>query len=196
MPPAIVPNISFHTRVRNDALEGPNPFEWKTITSDEIFSGRNIVLFGLPGAFTPACSESHLPGFEQNYDDFREVGVDEVVCVAVNDAFVMYQWAKARGVQKVRMLPDGNGDFTRQMGMLVQQTSNGMGLRSWRYSMHVVDGEIRSIFTEPGLTDNSDGLSVTVSDAATMLSYLRAHNYTAPQVGERGAANRLTHAPR
>jgi peroxiredoxin len=174
MRPSTVPNVTFHTRVRNPDLVGPNPFEWETVNSNDIFSGRNIVLFGLPGAFTPACSESHLPGFERLYDDFRAAGVDEVICVAVNDAFVMFQWAKARDIQKVFMLPDGNGDFTRQMGMLVQHTSNGMGMRSWRYAMHVVDGEIRRLHAEPGLTDNSDGLTVTISDADTMLYHLRA----------------------
>ncbi|WP_368517286.1 peroxiredoxin [Rhizobium sp.] len=174
MLPSRVPNVKFHTRVRNPDLGGPNPFEWKTLNSSDIFSGRSIVLFGLPGAFTPACSESHLPGFERLYDDFRAAGVDEVICLAVNDAFVMFQWAKARNIQKVFMLPDGNGDFTRQMGMLVQHTNSGMGMRSWRYAMHVVDGDIRRLHAEPGLTDNSDELAVTISDAGTMLQYLRA----------------------
>lgn len=173
MHPTTVPSVTFHTRVRNDALGGPNPFEWKDLSTADVFSGRSVVVFGLPGAFTPACSESHLPGFEALYDDFRALGVDEVICLAVNDAFVMYQWSKARGIHKVFMLPDGNGDFTRQMGMLIQQTDNGMGMRSWRYSMHVVDGEVRVLFSEPGLSDNSTGLQVTVSDAQTILDYLR-----------------------
>jgi thioredoxin-dependent peroxiredoxin len=173
MTPALVPDAVFHTRVRNDALGGPNPFEWKDVTTTDVFAGRSIVLFGVPGAFTPACSESHLPGYEQNYEAFRALGVDAVVCLAVNDAFVMFQWAKSRGIEKVFMLPDGNGDFTRLMGLLVHRGERGMGMRSWRYSMHVVDREIRRIFLEPGLQDHPQGGGVTVSGAETMLAYLR-----------------------
>jgi peroxiredoxin len=173
MVPQHVPKVVFHTRVRNDALDGPNPFEWKDVTSSEIFGGRNVVVFAVPGAFTPACSDSHLPGYERLYDAFRALGVDEVICLSVNDAFVMFQWARSRDIAKVFMLPDGNGDFTRQMGMLVQRTSHGMGLRSWRYSMHVVDGEIRRLFAEPGFGDEPPGVGLQVSDAETMLAYLR-----------------------
>src|SRR6056297_2408637 len=113
-----VPDVEFPTRVRNAALGGQNPYEWKTITTDDLFAGKRIVLFGLPGAFTPACSESHLPGFESHYESFRDLGIDDVICLSVNDAFVMHQWALSRGVEKVRMLPDGNAEFTRKMGML------------------------------------------------------------------------------
>lgn len=173
MTPERVPDVTFATRVRNPALGGDNPFEWRDVTSAEIFGGRNVVLFALPGAFTPACSESHLPGYEAHYTEFRDLGVDEVICLSVNDAFVMAQWAKALGVEKVRMLPDGNGDFSARMGMLVERTKQGMGRRSWRYAMHVVDGEIRKMFAEPGLRDNPEGVPVKVSDAATMLAYLR-----------------------
>ena len=168
-----VPQVTFHTRVRNPALEGPNPFEWKDVTSEDIFKGRRIVLFAVPGAFTPACSESHLPGYEAAYDDFRALGVDEVICLAVNDAFILFQWAKAQGIEKVRMLPDGNGEFSRLMGMLVDRSAQGMGLRSWRYSMLVEDGRIVKLFAEPGLRDNPPGVPVQVSDAGTMLAFLR-----------------------
>ena len=173
MQPDRVPDVVFHTRVRNDALEGPNPFEWKDLTTTEIFGGQRIVLFGVPGAFTPSCSESHLPGFEARYDEFRALGVDRVICLAVNDAFVLFQWARSLDVQKVFMLPDGNGDFTRRMGLLVQRTRSGMGLRSWRYSMLVEDGVIVKLFAEPGLRDEPDGVGVNVSDAGTMLDFLR-----------------------
>lgn len=172
MQPARVPDVTFHTRVRNDALGG-NPFEWKDVTSAEIFGGRNIVLFALPGAFTPACSDEHLPAYEQHADDFAALGVDQVICVAVNDAFVMFQWAKSRNIEKVFMLPDGNGDFTRQMGMLVKRSRQGMGMRSWRYAMHVQDGTIRKLFAEPGFTDDPPGVPLKISDAQTMLAYLR-----------------------
>ena len=121
MTPPKVPDVFFHTRVHNDALGGPNPFEWKTVTSQDVFAGKRIVLFAVPGAFTPACSDSHMPGYERRYDDFRQLGVDQVVCLAVNDAFVMFQWAKSRDIAKTFMLPDGNADFTRRMGMLVDR---------------------------------------------------------------------------
>jgi peroxiredoxin len=173
MTPETVPDVTFHTRVRNDALGGPNPFEWKDMTSADVFRGKRVVLFALPGAFTPACSDAHLPGYERLYDEFKKLGVDAVVCLSVNDAFVMFQWAKSRSIEKVLMLPDGNGDFTRRMGMLVDRTKNGMGYRSWRYSMFVDDGVIKQLFAEPNVRDNPPGVGVEVSDAETMLKWLR-----------------------
>ena len=168
-----LPQVVFHTRARNEALEGPNPFEWRDLTTDEIFGGKKVVLFALPGAFTPACSETHLPGYEQAYDALRAQGVDEVICLAVNDAFIMHQWAKAQGIEKVFMLPDGNGDFTRLMGMLVARSAQGLGLRSWRYALYAEDGKVVKAFVEPGFQDNPSGVPVQVSDAETMLAYLR-----------------------
>ncbi len=173
MIPQSIPDATFHTRVRNAALGGPNPFEWKTLTSADIFAGKRIVLFALPGAFTPACSDSHLPGYEQHYDAFCALGVDQVICLSVNDAFVMYQWAMSRNIEKVFMLPDGNGEFTRKMGMLVERTSNGMGLRSWRYSMLVDDRRIEKLFMEPGFKDNPPGVPVGSSGAEVMLDFLK-----------------------
>lgn len=173
MSPARIPNVTFHTRVRNDTLGGANPYEWKAVSSEEIFGGRRIVLFALPGAFTPACSDTHLPGYEKLYDDFKRLGVDEVVCLAVNDAFVMFQWAKNKNIEKVFMLPDGNADFTRRMGMLVDRSQHGMAMRSWRYAMLVNDGVIEKMFAEPDVRDNPNGVGVTVSNAETMLAYLQ-----------------------
>ncbi|MBO6883257.1 MAG: peroxiredoxin [Marivita sp.] len=173
MHPQTVPDALFHTRVRNDALGGPNPFEWRQLTSNDVFSGKRIVLFGVPGAFTPACSDSHLPGYEAHADRFRALGVDQVICVSVNDAFVMHQWALSRNIENVMMLPDGNGEFTRKMGMLVERTSNGMGLRSWRYSMYVNDGQIEKLFSEPGFKDNPPGVPLDVSAAEVMFAYLQ-----------------------
>jgi peroxiredoxin len=173
MIPPRVPDVVFHTRVRNPALGGDNPYEWKDVTTAEIFAGKRVVVFGLPGAFTPACSDSHLPGYERNHDAFAALGIDMVACVSVNDAFVMHQWAKSRDIEKVVMLPDGNGDFTRRMGLLVERTRHGMGMRSWRYSMLVEDGEITATFLEPGVRDNPDGVALTVSGAETMLAHLR-----------------------
>ncbi len=169
-----VPSVTFKTRVRNDALGGPNPFEWKDLGSDEIFKGKNVVMFSLPGAFTPTCSTSHLPRYEELYADFKAQGVDAVVCISVNDAFVMYQWAKSQNAKNVFLLPDGNGDFTRKMGMLVDKRNLGFGMRSWRYSMYVENGEIKKIFSEPGFQDESPTDPFEVSDADTMLKYLKS----------------------
>jgi len=173
MTPDTVPDATFHTRIRTEALEGPNPFEWKTLTSADVFSGKRIVLFGLPGAFTPACSDSHVPGYEARHDEFIALGIDQVICLAVNDAFVMFQFAQSRKIEKVYMLPDGNAEFTRKMGMLVDRSSNGMGMRSWRYSMLVDDGKIEKLFIEPGFRDNPPGVPLDVSGAETMLDFLR-----------------------
>ncbi len=171
-----VPNVTFKTRVRDESVGGENPFVWKDLTTDEIFKGKKIVLFALPGAFTPTCSSTHLPGYEEKYDQFKELGVDEVICLSVNDAFVMYKWGKDLGVNKVFLLPDGNADFTRKMGMLVKKENLGFGMRSWRYSMYVEDGEIKKMFVEPGYSDNCETDPFEVSDADTMLSYLKGQN--------------------
>jgi peroxiredoxin len=171
-----VPMATFHTRVRNEALEGPNPFEWKEITSDDVFKGKRVVLFSLPGAFTPTCSTSHLPRYEELYGAFKGEGVDAVVCLSVNDAFVMYQWGLSQGAKNVFLLPDGNGEFTRKMGMLVEKANLGFGFRSWRYSMLVEDGEIEKMFVEPGFDDNYADDPFDVSDADTMLDYLKSRS--------------------
>lgn len=176
MTPQAVPDAVFHTRVRNPDLAGDNPFEWKQLSTSDAFAGTRVVVFALPGAFTPACSESHLPGYERLYDAFAALGVDRIVCIAVNDAFVMFQWAKSQNIQRVFMLPDGNGEFTRKMGMLVDRSAQGMGMRSWRYSMLVENGKITKLFAEPGLRDNPSGVPMTVSSAETMLDYLHQHH--------------------
>lgn len=168
-----VPQIIFKTRVRNDALEGPNPFEWKDVSTDDLFKGKRVVVFSLPGAFTPTCSTSHLPRFEELYDEFKALGVDSIICVSVNDAFVMYQWGKQQGAEKVFLLPDGSGHFTKGMDMLVDKDNLGFGLRSWRYSMVVNDGAVEKMFIEDGKEDNCPTDPFEVSDADTMLAYLR-----------------------
>lgn len=168
-----VPDVTFKTRVRDESIEGDNPYRWQDVTTDEIFKGKKVVLFSVPGAFTPTCSSNHLPGYEAKYDEFKETGVDEVYCTGVNDAFVMKQWADKLGVKKVKMLPDGNGDFTRAMGMLVKKENLGYGERSWRYSMLVEDGVIKKLFVEPGMMDNCVDDPFEVSDAETILAYLK-----------------------
>jgi len=169
-----VPSVIFKTRVRNEALGGPNPFEWKDLSSDEIFKGKKVVVFSLPGAFTPTCSTSHLPRYEELYADFKAQGVDAVVCISVNDAFVMFQWGKSQNAKNVFLLPDGNGEFTRKMGMLVDKHNLGFGQRSWRYSMYVENGEIKKLFAEGGYEDNCKTDPFEVSDADTMLKYLKS----------------------
>ncbi len=169
-----VPDVTFKTRVRNDAIEGPNPFEWKDLTTDEIFKNKKVVVFSLPGAFTPTCSTRHLPRYEELYEDFKTEGVDAIVCISVNDAFVMYQWGLSQNAKNVFLLPDGNGEFSRKMGMLVNKDNLGFGMRSWRYSMLVDNGEVKKVFSEEGYSDNCPTDPFEVSDADTMLNYLKS----------------------
>jgi thioredoxin-dependent peroxiredoxin len=168
-----VPDVVFKTRVRDESVGGPNPFRWQDRTTQEIFGGKRVVVFSLPGAFTPTCSSTHLPRYEELYSEIKGLGVDEVICLSVNDAFVMYQWGQHQGAKNVFLLPDGNGEFTRKMGMLVDKSNLGFGLRSWRYSMVVNDGQIEKIFVEPGYSDNCGTDPFEVSDADTMLAYLK-----------------------
>ena len=149
-----VPEVVFKTRVRDESVEGPNPFRWQDLSSAEIFGGKKVVVFSLPGAFTPTCSSNHLPRYDELFDEFKAQGVDAIVCVAVNDAFVMFKWGRELGNKNIFLLPDGNGEFTRKMGMLVDKSNVGFGMRSWRYSMLVDDGKIEKIFVEPDFGDN------------------------------------------
>jgi glutaredoxin-like protein len=154
-----VPQLTFRTR-RNH--------EWVDVTSDEIFKGKTVVVFSLPGAFTPTCSSTHVPRYNQLTPLLKQHGVDEVVCISVNDAFVMNEWQKEQNAFNVKFVPDGNGDFSRGMGMLVAKNDIGFGDRSWRYSMLVKDGVIEKMFIEPDVP----GDPFEVSDADTMLSYI------------------------
>ncbi|HNO76186.1 peroxiredoxin [Nitrosomonas mobilis] len=168
-----VPDVVFRTRIRDESIGGSDPFRWQDVSTNDIFKGKRIVLFALPGAFTPTCSSTHLPGFEASYQKIIDQGIDEVHCLSVNDAFVMYQWSKHLNVQHVKMLPDGNADFTRRMGMLVRKENLGFGYHSWRYSMLVDDKVIVKLFSEPGHSDNCPDDPFTVSGADGMLSYLK-----------------------
>lgn len=154
-----VPEVTFRTR------EGSH---WKDITSDEIFKGKTVVVFSLPGAYTPTCSSSHVPRYNELAPVFKENGVDQIVCISVNDAFVMEAWAKDLNAENILFLPDGNGDFTKGMGMLVDKSELGFGPRSWRYSMLVKDGVVQKEFIEP----EEPGDPFKVSDADTMLNYI------------------------
>jgi thioredoxin-dependent peroxiredoxin len=168
-----IPYVIFKTRIRDESVGGPNPYRWQDTTSEEIFAGKKVIVFSLPGAFTPTCSSNHLPRYEELYDEFKALGVDEIYCLSVNDAFVMFQWGKQVGAKNVKMLPDGNSEFTRKMGMLVDKSNLGFGLRSWRYSMLVNDGKIEKLFVESGFSDNCATDPFEVSDADTMLAALK-----------------------
>lgn len=154
-----VPQVSFRVRENN---------EWKTVTSDDIFKGRTVVVFSLPGAFTPTCSSTHLPRFNELAPAFFANGVDAIACISVNDTFVMNEWAKDQEAENVVLIPDGNGEFTEGMGMLVDKSDLGFGKRSWRYSMLVKDGVVEKMFVEP----EKPGDPFEVSDADTMLDYI------------------------
>jgi len=168
-----VPSIVFKTRVRDESIGGSNPFRWQDVTTEDIFKGKKVVIVALPGAFTPTCSSTHLPGFDAKYEEFIAQGIDEIYCLSVNDAFTMFQWGKHLGIKNVKMLPDGNGDFTRLMGMLVKKENLGFGDRSWRYSMLVDDQKIVKIFEEPGKADNYPEDPFVVSDADTILNFIK-----------------------
>ncbi|MFO7581715.1 glutathione peroxidase [Guyparkeria sp.] len=154
-----VPNVTFRTRQNHD---------WVNVTTDDIFKGKTVAVFSLPGAFTPTCSSSHVPRFNELAPVFKKHGVDEIVCISVNDAFVMNEWAQDQNADRIRFLPDGNGDFTDGMGLLVDKDDLGFGKRSWRYSMLVKDGTIEKMFIEP----EKPGDPYEVSDADTMLDWL------------------------
>ena len=171
-----VPDVTFKTRVRDESVGGDNPFRWADLTSREVFEGRRVVLFALPGAFTPTCTTEQCPAYEAAYDGLRRAGADEVYCLAVNDAFVMYQWTKHLGLTKLKVLPDGSGDFTRRMGMLVKKDHLGFGQRSWRYAAVVDDGVIRGWFEEPGINDHgADEDPYGESAPGKVLEWLEAH---------------------
>ena len=154
-----VPHVSFRTRVDG---------EWKNVTTDELFKGRTVAVFSLPGAFTPTCSSTHLPRYNELAPAFFANGVDAIVCISVNDAFVMDEWAQDQESDHIVLLPDGNGEFTQGMGMLVDKSDLGFGKRSWRYSMLVKDGVVVKMFVEP----EKPGDPFEVSDADTMLAYI------------------------
>ena len=174
-----VPNITFRTRVRDESIEGPNPFRWQDMTSDDYFKGKRVVLFSLPGAFTPTCSTYQLPGFENGFADFAAEGIDEIYCMSVNDSFVMNKWAQDQGLKNVKVIPDGSGEFSRRMGMLVRKDNLGFGLRSWRYACVVNDGVIEAWFEEPGLCDNHGEDPYGVSSPETVMAWLKEANATA-----------------
>ena len=148
--------------------------DWINQTTDDLFADKKVVLFSLPGAFTPTCSSQQLPGYEGAFNEFKELGVDEVYCMSVNDAFVMNAWGNAQGIEKIKMIADGDGVFTRSMGMLVDKPFQKFGLRSWRYSAVINNGVVEMRFVEPGFNQYSDDDDpYTVSSPEHMLKYLQ-----------------------
>ena len=163
-----VPYTNFKTR------EGD---EWREVDTVDIFENKKVVVFAVPGAFTPTCSTKHLPGYEEKYDELKALGIDEVYCVSVNDAFVMNAWFKELYITKVKPIGDGEAIFTQGMGKLVNKPKQGFGMRSWRYSMLVDNGEVVKVFEETGKNNASDDDNpFEVSDAGTMVKYLKGLN--------------------
>ena len=162
-----IPQVTFRTR-----QDG----QWKDVTTEQLFKGRNVIVFALPGAYTPTCSTTHLPRYNELAGTFRGLGIDDIVCLSVNDGFVMSEWQKDQNAPNITFIPDGNGEFSEKLGMLVDKANLGFGKRSWRYSMLVRDGVIEKQFIEP----EKEGDPFEVSDADTMLHYL-APGAKAPQ---------------
>tara|TARA_R110002073_G_scaffold84612_7_gene201851 strand:- start:36074 stop:36811 length:738 start_codon:yes stop_codon:yes gene_type:complete len=164
-----IPDVTFRSRVGES---------WVDITTSELFKGKNVVVFALPGAFTPTCSSTHLPRYNELAPVFKQNGIDDIVCLSVNDAFVMNAWSADQHAENIRFIPDGNGEFSDKVGMLVDKQDIGFGKRSWRYSMLVRDGVIEKMFIEP----EKPGDPFEVSDADTMLNYINAEAETPKRV--------------
>lgn len=177
-----VPSVTFKTRVGDTPPEAggcPIGGVWKDVTSADVFSGKKVVVFSLPGAFTPTCSTYQLPGFEENFSKFQEMGVSDIYCISVNDSFVMNAWADQLGIKNVKVLSDGNGEFTRQIGMLVEKSNLGFGYRSWRYAMVVDNGEVEAWFEEPGRRDNADSDPYGETSPDNVMAHLTRRNQPA-----------------
>ena len=157
-----VPQVTFRTR-----QDG----KWQDVSTEQLFKGKNVIVFALPGAYTPTCSSTHLPRYNELAPVFKQNGVDDIVCISVNDAFVMNEWKLGQDADNITVIPDGNGDFSEGMGLLVDKRDLGFGKRSWRYSMLVKDGVIDKIFIEP----DKEGDPFEVSDAETMLRHINPH---------------------
>ena len=177
-----IPKATFRIRVGDEvetdggcAIGG----QWLNKTTDDYFSGKRVVIFSLPGAFTPTCSSEQLPAYDEAYDKFKALGVDDVYCISVNDAFVMNAWARDLEIKNVKMIPDGDSVFTMSMGMLVNKPKQGFGMRSWRYSALIDNLKIIKFNQEAGLNNfSSDDDPYEVSDPETMLKYLEEEYYS------------------
>lgn len=171
-----IPDVVVHMRERDESIGGQNPFKWVRKMTGELFAGKKVIIFGLPGAFTPTCTNEQLPNFERLYDEFIAEGIDEIWCTSVNDAFVMNKWAKDLGITKVKMLPDGNGHFADGLGYLVDKSNLGFGKRSWRYAVVVDDCSVERWFDEEGHSENCPDDPYEVSNPEHVLKTLREGN--------------------
>ncbi|RCL03335.1 MAG: Redoxin domain-containing protein [Candidatus Tokpelaia sp. JSC161] len=168
-----IPDVTFHTRVHDTTVSGSNPFRWQDMTTDDYFANKRVILFALPGAFTPTCSTFQLPDFETLYPDFQKLGIEAIYCLSVNDAFVMNAWGKQQKIKNIILIPDGSGDFTRKMGMLVYKNNLGFGMRSWRYTAIINNKMIEHWFAEEGFSDNCDTDPYKVSSPQNLLKTLQ-----------------------
>ena len=150
----LVPQVTFRTRVRDESIGGDNPFKWVDVDTNDLFSNKKVILFSLPGAFTPTCSTFQLPDFEKLFGEFCKKGIDKIYCISVNDAFVMNAWGRSQNINNIHLIPDGSGEFTRKMGMLVNKDNLGFGFRSWRYAAIINNHKVEKWFEEPGFADN------------------------------------------
>lgn len=172
-----VPDVTFKFREGDEAPEGggcPIGGQFVDKTTQDLFGGKRVILFSLPGAFTPTCSTYQLPGFDEGYEQFKALGIDEIYCISVNDAFVMNEWARHLGIKNVKVIPDGNGTFTRLMGRLVDKSVIGFGMRSHRYAAIVNDGYVEKIFDEEGREDNYGSDPYSESSPENVLNYLKS----------------------
>jgi len=173
---SIVPAVVFKTRVRDESIGGPNPYRWQDVNSYDYFGGKRVIVFSLPGAFTPTCSTMQLPGFEAMYDKFKqEHGIDEIYCISVNDSFTMNAWAKSQNINNVKVIPDGNCDFTCKMHMSVEKRNLGFGDRSWRYAMIVNNGVIEAWFEEPGFSNDCETDPYGETSPENIKKWLESH---------------------
>lgn len=169
-----LPDVTFKTRVRDESIDGPNPYRWEEKTTADYFAGRRVILFSLPGAFTPTCSTYQLPGFERMAPEFADMGINNIYCMSVNDSFVMNAWAKSQNLENVKVIPDGSGTFTKEVGMLVDKDNLGFGFRSWRYAMVVNDGTVEVLLREAGLTDNAEDDPYEFTKPESVMNYLKS----------------------
>ena len=169
-------DVTFHVRVKDENMVKngeENPYQWQLVNSTDLFKDKRVILFSLPGAFTPTCSTYQLPDYDNNYEVFKANGIDEIYCLSVNDSFVMNKWQEWLDVDNVKMIPDGSAYFTEQIGALVRKDNLGFGARSWRYSLLVNDGIVEKAFIEDGFSDDCAFDPYEVSDPLTMLNYIQ-----------------------
>jgi peroxiredoxin len=171
--PTVVPSAVFKTRIRDDSIDGDNPYRWEDVNTFDLFAGKRVVVFSLPGAFTPTCSTMQLPGFENNFAEFKTLGIKDIYCVSVNDTFVMNAWAKAQKIKKVKVIPDGSAEFTQRMDMAVYKDNLGFGIRSWRYAVVVNNGKIEKWFIEPGKENDCETDPYGETSPENILDWLR-----------------------